>query len=156
MFSDSVENNIVYGDPDAPMTAVISAADISDAHGFVQRLPQGYDTVIGERGTGLSGGQKQRLSLARAILPTPSILILDDTTSAVDMETEKTIQDNLESMETKSTKIIIAQRISSIKNADRIYVLDSGRIVEQGDHDELMANKGYYYETCILQQMVDA
>ncbi len=153
MFSDSVENNVAYGNPAAPMEAVIAAADLADADGFIKHLPQGYDTIIGERGVGLSGGQKQRLSLARALLPDPSILILDDTTSSVDMETEKIIQNNLNNMETKATKIIIAQRVSSIKNADRIYILDSGRVIEEGTHAELMANNGYYYETCVLQQL---
>ena len=152
LFSDSVENNVAYGGPDTPMEAVEKAAETADAAGFVRKLPQRYDTIVGERGTGLSGGQKQRLSLARAILPDPIIMILDDTTSAVDMETEKSIQDKLSKMETKATKIIIAQRISSVKNANCIYIMEDGRILERGTHDELMELQGYYYETCKLQQ----
>jgi len=152
LFSDSVENNVAYGGPEAPMASVERAADTADAAGFVGKLPQGYDTIVGERGTGLSGGQKQRLSLARAILPDPSVLILDDTTSAVDMETEQIIQHKLSNMETKATKIIIAQRVSSVKNADRIYIMEDGRILEQGTHEELVGLRGYYYETCKLQQ----
>jgi len=152
LFSDSVENNVAYGGPETPMEAVEKAAETADAAGFVRKLPQRYDTIVGERGTGLSGGQKQRLSLARAILPDPIIMILDDTTSAVDMETEKSIQDKLSKMETKATKIIIAQRISSVKNANCIYIMEDGRILERGTHDELMELQGYYYETCKLQQ----
>ena len=152
LFSDSVENNVAYGGPDAPMEAVERAADAADAAEFVRKLPQGYNTIVGERGTGLSGGQKQRLSLARAILPDPAILILDYTTRAVDMETEEAIQNKLSNMETKATRIIIAQRVSSVKDADCIYIMEDGRIQEQGTHDELVKLRGYYYETCKLQQ----
>ena len=108
-------------------------------------MPEGYDTIVGERGVGLSGGQRQRISLARALLKSPSIIILDDTTSAVDMETEEHIRDALRSLENKETVFIIAHRISSIKDADVILVLDRGRIVEMGTHDELVDMKGYYY-----------
>ena len=111
---------------------------------FIQNMPDGYDTIVGERGVGLSGGQKQRISLARALLKDPSILILDDTTSAVDMETESYIQKQLKSIEKDCTIFIIAYRISSIKDADLILVMDKGRIVEQGTHDELVAAGGYY------------
>jgi ATP-binding cassette subfamily B protein len=156
IFSDSVDSNIAYGDPEAPPENVRRAAELADAHEFVSRFPQGYNTVVGERGTGISGGQKQRLSLARAILPNPSVIILDDTTSAVDMETEKKIQDNLAGMETRATKLIIAQRVSSVKNADCIYIIDGGKVTEHGDHARLMANKGYYYDTYRLQHPGEA
>jgi ATP-binding cassette subfamily B protein len=152
LFSASVENNVAYGDPEAPMTRIENACRDADAAGFVSALPQGYETIVGERGTGLSGGQKQRLSLARALLPDPSILILDDTTSAVDMETEKSIQAHLKARQTGATTIIIAQRVSSISHADCIYIIEDGRVTEQGTHEELMKSKGYYYDTCVLQQ----
>ena len=154
LFSASVENNVAYGDPEAPMGRIEDACRDADASGFVSALPQGYETIVGERGTGLSGGQKQRLSLARALLPEPSILILDDTTSAVDMETEKNIQAHLKARESSATTIIIAQRVSSISHADCIYILEDGQITEQGTHGELMKRKGYYYDTCVLQQGV--
>ena len=115
---------------------------MADAHGFIEKLPDGYDTIIGELGMGLSGGQRQRISLARALLKNPSILILDDTTSALDMETEYSIQENLK--QTHHTKVIIANRISSVKNADLILVLNQGNIIEWGTHDVLMNLDGYY------------
>lgn len=117
---------------------------MADANLFIQNMPEGYDTIVGERGVGLSGGQKQRISLARAILKDPAILILDDTTSAVDMETESYIQQQLKNIEKDCTIFIIAYRISSIKDADLILVMDRGRIVEQGTHDQLVASGGYY------------
>lgn len=145
LFSDTIEGNIAYGQPDCPFEKVEWAAKVANADDFIKKLPDGYDTIVGERGVGLSGGQRQRISLARALLKSPSIIILDDTTSAVDMETEEHIQNALRSLENKETVFIIAHRISSIKDADVILVLDNGEIVEMGNHDELVAMKGYYY-----------
>lgn len=144
LFSDTIEGNIAYGKPDCPFQSVQTAAIMADANHFIKGMPDGYDTIVGERGVGLSGGQKQRISLARALLKDPSILILDDTTSAVDMETETYIQTQLSRIEKECTKFIIAYRISSIKDADLILVLDRGRIIEQGTHEQLVKNNGYY------------
>lgn len=144
LFSDTVEGNIAYSRPDCPFEEVQKAAIIADADAFIQAMPDGYDTIVGERGVGLSGGQKQRISLARALLKEPSILILDDTTSAVDMETESYIQKQLSSIDHQCTIFVVAYRISSIKDSDVILVLNNGHIVEQGTHDELLAKNGYY------------
>ncbi len=151
LFSDTVESNIAYGVPDTDMENIYASAVIADADEFVSQMPDKYDTIVGERGTGLSGGQKQRVSLARAIAKHAPILILDDTTSAVDMETEEYIQKHLQDMPDKCTTIIIAQRVSSVKQADYIYILDRGRILEEGTHRDLMQKKGYYYKTCVMQ-----
>lgn len=147
LFSDTIEGNIAYGRPDCSFEEVKKAAIMADANHFINAMPEGYDTIVGERGVGLSGGQKQRISLARALLKDPSILILDDTTSAVDMETESYIQKQLKNIDKKCTIFIIAYRISSIKDADLILVMDKGRIIEQGSHEELMKKGGYYAET---------
>ncbi|MFQ9509758.1 MAG: ABC transporter ATP-binding protein [Lachnospiraceae bacterium] len=145
LFSDTIEGNIAYGNPNCSFENVKNAAITANADSFISQMPEGYDTIVGERGVGLSGGQKQRISLARALLKNPSIVILDDTTSAIDMETEALIQESLEKVAKKSTVFIIAHRISSIMKADQIFVLDNGRIVEQGNHESLLAQKGYYY-----------
>ena len=137
LFSDTIEGNIAYGRPDCSFEEIRQAAIMADANHFIKKMPDGYDTIVGERGVGLSGGQKQRISLARALLKKPSILILDDTTSAVDMETESYIQDQLKKLDGQCT-------ISSIKDADQILVMDNGRIIEHGTHQELLAHKGYY------------
>ena len=144
LFSDTVEGNIAYSRPDCPFEEVQKAAIMADADAFIQAMPDGYDTIVGERGVGLSGGQKQRISLARALLKEPSILILDDTTSAVDMETESYIQKQLSSIDHQCTIFVVAYRISSIKDSDVILVLNNGHIVEQGTHDDLLAKNGYY------------
>ncbi len=144
LFSDTIEGNIAYGRPNCPFDDVKQAAIKADANHFIQGMVDGYDTIIGERGMGLSGGQKQRISLARALLKDPSILILDDTTSAVDMETESYIQTQLKNLDGQCTIFVIAYRISSIKDADHILVMDQGRIIEQGTHDSLLQEGGYY------------
>ena len=150
LFSDTVEGNIAFGAPDIDVDSVEKYAKMASAD-FIEQMTDGFDTIIGERGVGLSGGQKQRIALARALAISPSILILDDTTSAVDMETEKIIQESLDNLDYKCTKLIIAQRISSVRNADRIIVIQNGELVESGTHDELISLKGYYYEIFKLQ-----
>jgi len=150
LYSNTVDANIAYGVPDLAEEEVQYFAEMSAAH-FINDLSNGYDTIIGERGTGLSGGQKQRIALARALAIKPSILILDDTTSAVDMETEQTIRNNMDDLPFECTKIIIAQRISTVKKADKIVVLQEGQIIDIGTHDELIASCEYYKSICRLQ-----
>jgi ATP-binding cassette, subfamily B, multidrug efflux pump len=145
LFSDTIEGNIAYGNPNATLEDVQEAAKKAEAHDFITNLPEGYDTIVGERGVGLSGGQKQRIALARALLKDPSILILDDTTSSVDMETEEKIQNTLHSIHQNKTCFIIAHRISSVKEADLIMVMNEGKIIERGNHEELLLQRGYYY-----------
>ena len=155
LYSDTIEGNIAYGDGSIKINDVVKFARYSSASDFIAKMPEGYDTIVGERGVGLSGGQKQRISLARALAIRPSILILDDTTSAVDMETEKQIQHSLKELDFPCTKVIIAQRISTTRDADRIIVLRDGYIEESGTHEELLAKKGYYYELVKLQTGLD-
>ncbi len=151
LYSDTIDGNIAYGDTNMPKSDVIRYARTSAADDFIAKMPEGYETIVGERGVGLSGGQKQRISLARALAVRPSILILDDTTSAVDLETEKEIQHNLDELPFTCTKIIIAQRISTTKKADRILIMNHGEITESGAHEELIAKGGYYAELVRLQ-----
>ncbi|MCR5685682.1 MAG: ABC transporter ATP-binding protein/permease [Lachnospiraceae bacterium] len=151
LYSDTIEGNIAYGVSHLTAQEIVKFARYSAAEEFILKMPEGYDTIVGERGVGLSGGQKQRISLARALAIEPSILILDDTTSAVDMETEKHIQHALRDLDFNCTKIIIAQRISTTKFADKILVLKDGQIIEEGTHDELVAKGGYYRELVELQ-----
>lgn len=151
LFSDTIDGNIAYGDPDLPEKDTIEYAQLAAAHDFITKMPEGYDTIVGERGVGLSGGQKQRIALARAMAVQRPILILDDTTSAVDLETEEHIQKSLRELEYPCTKIIIAQRVSTTAEADRILILDEGRLIEEGTHAELLAKRGYYYEVFMLQ-----
>jgi len=151
LFSDTIEGNIAYGTPEVSVEKVQWAAEMAGASDFIEGFSDGYDTIIGERGVGLSGGQRQRIALARALIRDPSILILDDTTSSVDIETEHTIHKSLGEFYKSKTAFVIAHRISSVKNADLILVLDSGKIVERGTHDELLARKGYYYSVFINQ-----
>lgn len=145
LFSDTVEGNIAFARPDCSMEDVIEAAKMANAHEFILQMSEGYDTIVGERGVGLSGGQKQRISLARALIKDPPIIILDDTTSAVDMETETLIQEELTRIEGKHTVFVIAHRISSIKDADLILVVEDGKIVESGNHHSLLNQKAYYH-----------
>lgn len=151
LYSDTIDGNIAYGDDHLPKEEVVKFARYSAASDFIAKMPEGYETIIGERGVGLSGGQKQRISLARALAVRPAILILDDTTSAVDMETEKEIQESLAHLDFPCTKIIIAQRVSTTKNADKIMVLQDGKITEMGTHKELLKKKGYYWNLVNLQ-----
>ncbi|MGI6317108.1 MAG: ABC transporter ATP-binding protein [Christensenellales bacterium] len=145
LFSDTLRDNIAFGRPDAPMETVRTAARIAQAEEYIDALPEGYNTVVGERGLGLSGGQKQRASIARAILPDPEILVMDDATSAVDLETESAIQTGLKEVLGKRTTFIISHRISAVKDADEILVLEHGRVAERGKHADLMEKKGLYY-----------
>ena len=155
LFSDTIDGNIAYGDLSLTEDEVHEFASLASAD-FVESTSDGFDTLIGERGTGLSGGQKQRIALARALAVRPSILILDDTTSAVDLETEKIIQHNLRNLDFPCTKIMVAQRISTTKGADKIVVMDKGEIIECGTHEELLKQKGYYYEVYALQNGISA
>ena len=144
LFHGSVRDNIAYGRPDATEDEIRAAADIAEADEFIRRLPEGYDTIVGERGQKLSGGQRQRVSIARAVLVDPPILVLDEATSAVDNETEAAIQRSLERISLDRTTFVIAHRLSTIRHADRIYVMDEGRVVEAGTHEELIDHPGIY------------
>jgi subfamily B ATP-binding cassette protein MsbA len=144
LFDDSVRNNIAYGRADLPMDAIVAAAKAAHAHEFIEKLPEKYDTVLGERGARLSVGQRQRLTIARALLKDPPILILDEATSALDVETEARIKRALDRLRKGRTTLIIAHRLSTVANADHILVLDGGRIVERGTFRELAASKGLF------------
>jgi subfamily B ATP-binding cassette protein HlyB/CyaB len=153
LFNRSIRDNIALSDPGLPMEAVIHAAKMAGAHDFIVELPEGYDTMVGEHGSTLSGGQRQRIAIARALITNPRILIFDEATSALDYESEKIIQDNMATICKGRTVIIIAHRLSAVKNAHRIIAMDRGQIVEQGHHNELV-NKpdGYYARLYRLQQ----
>ena len=151
LFNDTVHNNIAFGMQNATREAVIEAAKVANAHEFIMQLENGYDTYIGDRGMNLSGGQRQRLSIARAVLKNPPILILDEATSSLDTESEKLVQDALAKVMSNRTSVVIAHRLSTIQNADDIVVLAKGNIVEQGKHDELIAKNGVYKRLTDLQ-----
>lgn len=153
MFSDTIFNNIAYSNPDASVEDVMHAADIANAHGFIARQPDAYDTMLGERGVGVSGGEKQRISIARAVLKSPSILIFDEATAAVDSETEHLIQEAIDRLIAGKTTIMIAHRLSTLRRANRIIVVDGGKIIENGSPEELMAMKGKYYKLVQIQSM---
>lgn len=146
LFSGTIRDNIRYGRPDASDDEVIAAAKMAQAHEFISRLPDGYDAIVGQRGVNLSGGQKQRLAIARALLVKPAVLVFDDSTSAVDTATEAKIQAALDALPHRPTRIVVAQRISSMVNADHILVLDDGRVAAQGTHNELMNTSDIYRE----------
>jgi ATP-binding cassette subfamily B protein len=151
LFTGSIRDNIRYGKPEASEHEVIAAAQMAQAHNFITGFPDGYDTVVGQRGVNLSGGQKQRIAIARALLCQPSVLVLDDSTSAVDIETEANIQAALVSQPKQQTRIVVAQRISTVLSADRILVLDDGQLVAQGNHQQLLQHSPIYREICESQ-----
>jgi subfamily B ATP-binding cassette protein MsbA len=154
LFNNTVKGNISMGKENASDTEIIEAAKIANAHDFIMDLPKGYDTNIGDSGNKLSGGQKQRLSIARAVLKNPPIMILDEATSALDTEGERLVQDALEKMMRNRTSIVIAHRLSTIQNADTIVVLQKGKIAEQGSHNELITKKGVYKKLVDMQSFV--
>jgi len=153
MFHDTIFNNIAYGCPDCPVEKVLEAADIANAHEFIVRQPDGYDAVLGERGVGLSGGERQRVSIARAMLKNPSILVFDEATASVDSETEHLIQEAIERLISGRTTIMIAHRLSTLSKANKIVVIDKGEIIECGSPEELLALKGKYYRLVEIQSM---
>ena len=151
LFNDTVKNNIAYGRADVPMERIVAAARAAHAQEFIERLPEGYDTILGERGARLSVGQKQRIAIARALLKDPPILILDEATSALDAESEKLVQEALEVLMKNRTSIVIAHRLATVRRADRILVMEAGRIVEEGKHGDLLAHDGIYARLHALQ-----
>lgn len=146
LFSTSIVENIRYGKPDASEKEIIAAAQDAGAHNFISRLPQGYNTLVGERGCQMSAGQKQRIAIARALIRNPKILILDEATSALDYQSEKHVQQTLDSLSKGRTTVVVSHRLSAIRNADRILYFDKGNVLEEGTHNELLALKGPYYE----------
>ena len=151
LFFGTIADNIAYGKPDASRAEIIKAARAAHAHEFILRLPHGYDSLVGERGQSLSGGERQRISIARALLIDPRVLILDEATSSVDTTTEKEIQKALDNLVHGRTTIAIAHRLSTLRQANRLVVLDRGQIVEVGSHDALMALEGHYYRLYMAQ-----
>ena len=153
LFNDTVAKNIAFAIPNAKEEDIINAAKIANAHDFITDLEEGYENNIGDRGGKLSGGQRQRISIARAIMKNPPILILDEATSALDTESEKLVQEALSNLMKNRTSIVIAHRLSTIQHANKILVLDKGRIIEQGTHDELLKLGGVYYKLINMQSV---
>lgn len=153
LFNDSVHNNIALANPSATREQVIEAAKVANAHDFIMRMEQGYDTNIGDRGGKLSGGEKQRMTIARAVLKNPPILILDEATSSLDTESERLVQEALFNLMKNRTSIVIAHRLSTIQNADEILVMQQGRIAERGSHEQLIRLDGLYKHLVDLQML---
>ena len=152
LFSGTIKENIAFAKPDATMEEIITATKAANAHEFIVKFPDGYDTEVGERGGRLSGGERQRIAIARAILHNPRILILDEATSSVDVETEKKIQQAIDRLVENRTTFAIAHRLSTLRNANRLFVLEKGKNVECGSHEELMEQKGVYYKLVETQR----
>jgi subfamily B ATP-binding cassette protein MsbA len=153
LFNDTIRGNIAYGRPDASQADIETAAQQAHAHDFISKLPQGYDTAIGDRGVKLSGGERQRIAMARALLKNPSILILDEATSQLDSTSERLVQEALDKLIQGRTVFVIAHRLSTVRNAQRIVVLDKGRIVEEGSHQELLIKDGLYRRLYQVQEL---
>jgi len=151
LMSRSVRDNIALADPGMPFERIVAAAKLAGAHEFIVELPEGYDTMVGERGSNLSGGQRQRIAIARALVMNPRILIFDEATSALDYESERAIQDNMNAIATGRTVIVIAHRLSTVRRADRIITVSRGRIVEDGSHEDLLRSSGHYATLHSLQ-----
>jgi subfamily B ATP-binding cassette protein MsbA len=155
LFNDTIFNNIAFGKPHATLAEVEAAARIANAHEFIVKASHGYQTNVGDRGIRLSGGQKQRIAIARAVLSNPPIMLLDEATSALDTESEKLVQDALNKLMVNRTSVVIAHRLSTIQNADKIVVLDAGRIVEEGTHRELISNNSLYKRLIDMQTFAE-